>query len=58
MKAFADQIRPLVYKLGTAKAAQLCGVTSRSMQLWISGHGNPNLATRTGVLVLLQAATK
>jgi hypothetical protein len=43
---FADQLQPHVKRLGTLRAAALCGVTPRSLQLWIRGEGNPNLATK------------
>lgn len=54
---FSDQIRPLVEAVGTAKAAALCGVTPRSLQLWMQG-GTPNTATQVGVIVILTKAAK
>lgn len=57
--SFADQLRPHVERLGTAEAARLCGVTPRSLQLWMRGEGNPNAATQAGALLLLgRARTK
>jgi hypothetical protein len=53
---FADQLQPHVKRLGTLRAAALCGVTPRSLQLWIRGEGNPNLATQAGVLAILRKA--
>ena len=35
--SFATDLRPHVERLGTAEAARLCGVTSRSLQLWMRG---------------------
>jgi transcriptional regulator with XRE-family HTH domain len=54
--SFADQLRPLVERLGTAEAARICGVTPRTLQLWMRGEGNPNAATRAGALLLLGRA--
>ena len=51
---FADQLQPHVKRLGTLRAAALCGVTPRSIQLWIRGEGNPNLATQAGALAILR----
>lgn len=42
---------------GTRKAAETCGVTPRSVQLWMVGEGNPNRATEAGARLLLQRAT-
>ena len=53
---FADQLQPHVKRLGTLRAAALCGVTPRSLQLWIRGEGNPNLATQAGALAILREA--
>lgn len=55
---FADQIRPLIERLGTTEAARICGVTPRTLQLWMRGEGNPNLATQAGAVQLLAAAPK
>ena len=55
---FADQLQPHVKRLGTLRAAALCGVTPRSLQLWIRGQGNPNLATQAGALAILRKAKK
>ncbi|HUE15395.1 MAG TPA: hypothetical protein VMR25_14610 [Planctomycetaceae bacterium] len=55
---FADQLQPHVKRLGTLRAAALCGVTPRSLQLWIRGEGNPNLATQAGALAILRKAKK
>lgn len=51
---FAECLRPLVAVHGTGKAAELCGVTPRTIQLWLKGAGPPpNKATQTGALALL-----
>jgi len=55
---FADQIRPLIMRLGTNEAARICEVTPRTLQLWMKGQGNPNAATRTGAVVLLTRSKK
>ncbi len=54
--SFADQLRPQVERLGTAEAARICGVTPRSLQLWMLGQGNPNAATQRGAIELLREA--
>lgn len=54
--SFATDLRPHVERLGTAEAARLCGVTPRSLQLWMRGEGNPNAATQAGVILLLSRA--
>lgn len=60
---FAQQLKPLVERIGrgdarkgTAKAAEVCGVSQRTVQLWLSGGGNPNTATQAGALALLAKA--
>lgn len=50
---FAEELRIYVDELGTAKVARACGVTTRSIQLWQLKLSLPNMATRTGALVLL-----
>lgn len=50
---FATRLRPLVEAHGTAAAAALCGVTPRSLQLWMRG-ATPCAAMQAGVLLLLQ----
>lgn len=54
MNDFASQLRPLVDRLGTPEAARRCGVTPRTIQLWLKGEGNPNAATKAGALMLLK----
>jgi hypothetical protein len=54
--SFADQLRSHVDALGTATAARICGVTPRSIQLWMRGLGNPNAATKAGAILLLEKA--
>lgn len=53
---FANVLAPLVEKVGTGEAARLCGVTPRTLQLWMRGEGNPNLATKRGTLDILRGA--
>ena len=53
--SFADQLRPLVERIGTAEAARICGVTPRSLQLWMRGS-EPCAAMQAGVLLLLGRA--
>lgn len=55
---FSEKLRPLVERVGTNDAAKLCGVTTRTLQLWMRGEGNPNLATQTGALIILGRAKK
>lgn len=52
--SFAQQLRPLVERLGTAEAARICGVSPRSLQLWMRG-AEPCTAMRAGVLFLLRS---
>ena len=54
---FADQIRPLIELLGTTESARICGVTPRSLQLWMRG-ATPNAATQAGAVLLLARAAK
>lgn len=54
--SFAEDLRLHVERLGTAEAARLCGVTPRSLQLWMRGEGNPNAATQAGAILLLSRA--
>lgn len=54
---FANQLKPLVDQLGTAKAAEICGVTPRSLQLWMRGS-KPCAAMQAGVIFLLTRAAK
>jgi DNA-binding XRE family transcriptional regulator len=55
MTQFRTQLTMLVASIGTARAAKICGVSPRTIQLWMRGEGNPNLATKAGALSLLQA---
>jgi hypothetical protein len=52
---FADAIAPLVKQLGQARAAEVCGVTVRTIQRWLDGQ-TVNRATRTGAILLLREA--
>jgi hypothetical protein len=52
---FAEQLRPHIERIGATRAAELCGVTPRSIRLWLRGEGNPNLATQVGVISLLSS---
>lgn len=54
---FSSRLRPLVEAHGTAAAARLCGVTPRSLQLWLRG-ATPCAAMQAGVLLLLSGAAK
>jgi len=53
---FPAEIRAHVERIGTAEAARVCGVTPRTLQLWMRGSGNPNLATKAGARLLLGKA--
>lgn len=56
---FARQLLPLVARVGGAvNAAEICGVSSRTVRLWLRGEGNPNRATRVGALHLLENSPK
>lgn len=57
MTPFATKLKPLVEAHGTAAAAALCGVTPRSLQLWMRG-ATPCAAMQAGVLLLLSAEAK
>jgi len=55
--SFADRLRPLVDRVGgPTRAAEICGVTRQSVNLWLRGEGNPNAATQAGALLLLSRA--
>lgn len=41
---------------GTLIAAMVCGVTDRTIRLWMAGGGNPNRATIAGAQLLLSRA--
>ena len=52
--SFPDQLRPLVDRVGgPTPAAEICGVTRQTVNLWLRGEGNPNAATQAGALLLL-----
>jgi len=51
---FAQQLKPLVDKIGSARASQLCGVNQRTIQRWLK-RPPPNLANQAGALLLLRA---
>lgn len=61
---FPDFLRAEVDRLGagqregagTAIAAIVCGVSDRTIRLWMAGDGNPNRATETGARLLLERA--
>jgi hypothetical protein len=55
---FAEQLKSHVERIGTARAAAICGVTPRSIQLWLRGASNVNAATRAGALLLLSKEKK
>lgn len=38
---------------GARQAAEICGVSRRTIDLWTRGKGNPNTATKVGALALL-----
>lgn len=51
---FSALLRPLVQRIGTAKAAQLCEVSPRTIQLWLAHPEKPPaLAMQFGVIALL-----
>lgn len=49
---YAQQLRPLVDRHGTIEAARICGVSPRSLQLWMRG-AEPCAAMQAGTLLLL-----
>lgn len=53
---FAAQLKPHADRLGSARVADLCGVSVRSIQLWLKGQREPNRATVAGVLGILKGA--
>lgn len=50
--SFQQQLKSLVDKIGTNESAKVCGVTPRSLQLWIKGN-TPCSAMQAGVILLL-----
>ncbi len=52
---FAKQLKPLVDRVGSARAAILCGVNQRTIQRWLKGPP-PNLATQAGAIQILKVA--
>lgn len=56
--SFAEQLRPLIDQLGSTAAAKVCGVTDRTIRLWLQSQGNPNAATQAGAILLLSKAAK
>ena len=58
MKHFPTALRAEVERLGTNESARICGVTTRTLQLWMNGDGNPNLATMAGAILLLSQAKR
>ena len=52
MTTFASKLKPLIEAHGTAAAAKICGVTPRTLQLWMRG-ATPCAAMQAGVLLLL-----
>ena len=55
---FSVRLRPLVEAVGTTEAARICGVTPRSLQLWMRGPAEPCAAMQVGVLDLLERARR
>lgn len=55
---FADQLHPLVDKIGTTESARICGVTPRTIQRWLSEPEEPNAATQAGAIKLLGEANQ
>ena len=43
---------------GTALAAKACGVTDRTIRLWMSGEAKPNLCSEAGSRILLREAVR
>lgn len=55
---FPEFLRSQLDRLGTAKAAELCGVTPRSIQLWIANPDKPPCAAmQVGVRQILSSAS-
>lgn len=52
---FATRLTAAMRPYGPTKAAALCGVTKRSLQIWRSGVREPCLAMQVGVLAILSA---
>ena len=55
-KPFGAQLRAHVDRLGAVKAASICGVTPRSLYLWMRGPRVPCIAMQAGCLLLLKQA--
>lgn len=52
---FAEQLRPHVERVGTGRAAMVCGVTPRTLQLWLARPDKPpNAASQAGAISLLR----
>lgn len=56
--SFADQIRPLVAKVGGATpAGEICGMSRQIVNAWLRGDVEPSKATQAGAVLLLRRAT-
>lgn len=53
---FPEFLRAEVAKRGQAKVAEICGVTTRTVQRWLKGPEAPNKATEAGARLLLTKA--
>lgn len=55
--SFADQIRPLVAKVGGATpAGEICGMSRQIVNAWLRGDVKPSKATQAGAVLLLRRA--
>ncbi len=54
---FSEQLKPLVEAIGTNESARICGVTARTIQIWMRGPREPSAASQSGALKLLREKT-
>ena len=50
---FQIQLAAYVEALGPTQSAKICGVSRRTLWLWLKGKVTPNLSTKVGALALL-----
>lgn len=53
---FARALRPLVETLGAPRSGELCGVSERTIRLWLRAEAQPAECTMRGALVILREA--
>ncbi len=51
---FADVLKEHAEKMGVRKVAEACGVSTRSIYLWIQGGGKPSHCVQVGCTEILK----